>query len=395
VIVKAIEVSAFRNLTDAVIEPCPRLNVFSGDNAQGKTNLLEAVYLVGTTRSFRATRLQELVRFGSAAAKVGARVISHGLARRHEIALEAGRKSVRLDGKTVRDTADYFRGISVVLFSPEDLGILRGSPSGRRRLLDRAVFNRVPAYLAESQSYDKVLRSRNALLRDGGPDSLLDVYDEQLASHGARIMRRRAAYLAEFAPRVASAFESITHSGLAASIRYAPSEQLEDLVDDAEDRVWAEAEAAAEEHREATPRPVGDPGEHELARELGERIRRARPRDRARGYSTLGPHTDDLHVLLAEHDARLYASQGQLRALVLAIKIAEIRLLREVHGAYPILLLDDVSSELDSQRNQYLFDFLDEISCQCFLTTTHPDHVRASENREDFHVVKGVVTVEK
>lgn len=395
-IVKAIEVTRFRNLEDAVIEPGPRLNVFSGDNAQGKTNLLEAVYLVGTTRSFRATRLAELPRFGAETAKVAARVVSQGLTRRHEIALEAGRKSVRLDGKGVRDTTEYFRGISVVLFSPEDLGILRGSPGGRRRLLDRAVFNRVPAYLSESQAYDKVLRSRNALLRDGGPDDLLDVYDSELARHGARIMRRRAAYLAEFAPRVTEAFESITRTGLGAVLRYQPSEQLEDLVEASEPDPWAEAEAAAGAQREAVPAPAGDlSGEAALASELGERIRRTRHRDRARGHSTLGPHTDDLHIGLDQHDARLFASQGQLRALVLSIKIAEIRLLRDVHGAYPILLLDDVSSELDSQRNAYLFDFLDEISCQCFLTTTHPTHVRAAENRVDFHVLKGAVSPEK
>ena len=368
--IHALEARQFRNLEQVLIEPHPRFNVLSGDNGQGKTNVLEAIYLLGTLRSFRAGKTEEMVRFGAAQALVRARVEKLGTQRMLEVTLAPGHKHARVDGKGAR-ASDYFGGFNVVLFAPEDLRLPKGAPAGRRRFVDRAVWNAHPAYLGEVQTYEKVLRSRNAVLRDAGlgprpkagvasgasfVDSMLEVYDEQLARAAVAIVTRRRALVDELGPRVRAAFERVTQTGLSLQISYETTLDISNI-------------------------------EHSLL----ERLRAERRRDLARGSTSSGPHVDDLDLVLDEKSAKLYASQGQLRAIVLALKIAEIEFLRDKLGDSPVLLLDDVSSELDPKRNAQLFDFLKSVPCQAFITTTHRSHVLLSEERLDFHVVAGAV----
>lgn len=353
--VHALELRQFRNLDEVLLEPHPRFNVLFGDNGQGKTNLLEAIYLLGTLRSFRATRTEELVRFGAPRARARARVEKLGTERLLEVQLAPGHKSARVDGKGAR-AVDYFGGFNVVLFAPEDLRLPKGPPAGRRRFLDRAVWNAHPAYLGEAQTYDRVLRSRNAVLRDGGDARLLEVYDQQLAQAAVPLVRRRRALVAELMPRVQNAFGRVIGGERALGLAY---------------------ESAL--------------GEDDIAAALLARLSADRRRDLARGATSSGPHVDDLSLVLDGRAARLYASQGQLRALVLALKIAEIEYLRAQLGDAPVLLLDDVSSELDPTRNAQLFDFLRSVPCQAFITTTHPGHVLLCEERLDFRVVGGSV----
>ncbi len=363
-LVRAVQVVRFRNLKDQLLEPAPGFNVLSGDNGQGKTNLLEAIYLAGTMRSFRTSRAQEMVRFGEGEAVVKARVERRGLERVYEIALGARRKSAKLDGKTPRVLAEYLGDFNVVLFAPEDLRVPKGSPSGRRRFLDRSVFNREVTFLSDAQKYQRVLKSRNALLKDGvARGDVLDVYDEQLAQLGARIVASRRRYLTELTPRFAEAFETITRTGLGADLVYEAAETVL-----------------------AADRDVAKLGEA-----LSEAIAGARGRDLARRQSTVGPHLDDVEFRLGGRAAAAFASQGQLRALVLAWKTAEMSLLRDAQGDAPVLLLDDVSSELDPSRNEFLFEFLRSIDCQCFVTTTHPRHVPVVENRKDFRILEGLI----
>ncbi|HEX6839754.1 MAG TPA: DNA replication/repair protein RecF [Polyangia bacterium] len=353
--VHALEARQFRNLEQVLIEPHPRFNVLSGDNGQGKTNILEAIYLLGTLRSFRAGKTEEMVRFGAAQALVRARVEKLGTQRMLEVTLAPGHKHARVDGKGAR-ASDYFGGFNVVLFAPEDLRLPKGAPAGRRRFVDRAVWNAHPAYLGEVQTYEKVLRSRNAVLRDGGPESMLEVYDEQLARAAVAIVTRRRSLVDELGPRVRAAFERVTQTGLALDIEYETALDISDIEHSMRQRLIAE-----------------------------------RRKDLARGATSSGPHVDDLDLVLDEKSAKLYASQGQLRAIVLALKIAEIEFLRDKLGDSPVLLLDDVSSELDPKRNAQLFDFLKSVPCQAFITTTHRSHVLLSEERLDFHVVAGTV----
>jgi DNA replication and repair protein RecF len=352
----AVELKDFRNLESVFVEPHARFNVLSGDNAQGKTNLLEAVYLLGTLRSFRASRTEELVRFGCERATVRARVERQGTERLLEVELAAGQKRARVDGKGAR-AAQYFGGFNVVLFAPEDLRLPRGAPAGRRRFLDRAIWNAHPAYLGETQTYEKVLRSRNAVLRDGGPDrdELLEVYDAQLAAAAVPLVMRRRAIVEELSPRATAAFERVTGYGRL-SLRYVTQH------------------------------------EDDVAARLLARLLQERGRDLARGATSSGPHTDDLDIQLDAHDAGAYASQGQTRAIVLALKIAEITLIGEKLGSDPVLLLDDVSSELDATRNAQLFAFLKTLRSQAFITTTHAAHVLLDQDRKDFRVVGGTIS---
>ena len=362
--VLALEARGIRNLESLLLEPAPRFNVFHGDNGQGKTNLLEAIYVVAALRSFRTSRLADLLRFGAAEARLAARVERAGLEHVYELQLEPRSRKVRLDGKTPRPLARYFGAFNVVLFAPEDLQLPRGAPAERRRFLDRAVFNRRGDYMPLAQDYDKVLKSRNALLRDAAdgkrvPDDMLAVYDQQLAALAARIASARLAYVDELRARFQGAFDAISRSGIPVDLAY---------------RAPAEVVAAAPADRAAI---------------YARLIAASRGADLARGASNVGPHRDDLGFVFAGHDAGAFASQGQLRALVLAWKTAEMDLLAAVHGEDPILLLDDVSSELDPHRNEYLFDFLGRRRNQCFITTTHPRFVLVRDERVDHEVRDG------
>ena len=363
-----MKIQGVRNLAPLLLEPAPRFNVICGDNGQGKTNLLETIYVVGALRSFRTQRLADIIQFNSEHAYVGAKVERQGLERIYELIQSPRSRRVRLDGKAVRPIAKYFGDFNVVLFAPEDLQVPRGSPAARRRFLDRAVFNLQMRYLGDVQAYEKVVKNRNALLRNSGDGGhshdLLAVFDQQLAELGARLIHSRMRFLDEIRPRFRGAFESITHSGIEVDLQY------------------------------AAPNEVTSVGPHlkELAEVLAGLIAQSRPRDLARGSTSVGPHRDDLVFSFGGHLAASYASQGQLRALVLAWKTAELDLLTERQGETPVLLLDDVSSELDSTRNEYLFEFLRSRCSQCFITTTHPKYVLLASERVDYEVKGGKVT---
>lgn len=360
-----LEAHGIRNLAPLVLAPAPRFNVFHGDNGQGKTNLLEAIYVIAALRSFRTSRLADLLAFGTDAARLGARVERDGLERSYEVKLAPHGRQVRLDGKAVRPLARYFGAFNVVLFAPEDLQLPRGAPSERRRFLDRAVFNRRADYMPLAQDYEKVLKNRNALLREAAEgrradvEGLLAVYDDQLSALAASLVTARLDYVDELRARFQEAFGEIFRIDAHVDLRYDTDDDVRAAAPSERPRVYARLLAASRRH------------------------------DLARGATNVGPHRDDLAFDFAGHDAGGFASQGQLRGLVLAWKTAEMDLLAAVHGEAPILLLDDVSSELDASRNQYLFEYLAKRRNQCFITTTHARHVLVSEDRVDHQVRNG------
>ncbi|MCS6915846.1 MAG: DNA replication/repair protein RecF [Myxococcales bacterium] len=375
--VRSLWAERFRNLRRLELEPHPRFTVLYGDNGQGKTNILEALYLLATLRSFRTSppgAVDDLIQMGERKATVGAWVERLGVERclRVEMSREGpGRKQVQIDGKTARSGA-FFGGFNAVLFCPDDLRLPKGPPAQRRRFLDRAVWNTRPTYLREVQAYERILRSRNALLRGEGrtgcSSQMLEVYDEQLAAAGAVLVGRRVAYLQDLAGGFHAAFARVSRSGLSAEVRYHASVPL--------------------------PVEQGETAVQQIAAQLRQRLLDDRRRDLQRGFTHSGPHADDLEFFLGGQPAAAFASQGQLRALVLALKIAEICHLHTVLGDPPVLLLDDVSSELDPRRNAYLFEFLQEISCQGFITTTSPRYILLdAAERRDFQVHAGEATL--
>jgi DNA replication and repair protein RecF len=337
----ALELTDFRNVARAALVPAARTTVLVGENGQGKTNLLEAVYLLATLRPLRAARMAELVRFGEALARVEGVFDGPGGERRAAVEITDGGRTAFLDGKPLASLDEYFGGLAAVCFSPDDLLLVKGGPELRRRFLDRAAFNRWPAVLAEAREYVRALRARNAALRTAAPE-VEESFRGPLTRAAARLLRRRHELVAELAPRVANAFARVSGPGApVARLAYRPA---------------------------AGMRPSGD--EAELAARLDEILALRIDRDRDRGYTSAGPHMDDLTLALDEKGARPYGSQGQQRALVLALKIAEIDNLTIALGRPPLLLLDDVSSELDPQKNRYLLDYLARLPGQAILTAT-------------------------
>ena len=336
-----LSIRDFRNLAAVDLAPSPRATILLGENGQGKTNLLEAIYLLTTLKPLRAARITELVRFGQERAQVAADFDGPGGLRRAAVQVQAGGRTAFLDGKPQDRLDSYFEGLAAVCFAPDDLLLVKAGPEGRRRFLDRAAFNRWPAVLGEAREYVRALRARNAALRTAPPEVEAS-FRGPLVRAGARLLLRRRALVAELAPRVAAAFAEISGPGApAALLAYRPAAGLR-----------------------------AEGGEDELAGRLASALEDRLPRDREKGFTSAGPHMDDLSLSLDGRGARLYGSQGQQRALVLALKIAEIENLRAALGRPPLLLLDDVSSELDPAKNRYLLGYLAALPAQVFLTST-------------------------
>ena len=362
----------FRNLHRVDIEPHQRFNILTGANGQGKTNLLESIYLLGAVKSFRSRATnRNLIRFDADQAELESRIRRGGHVRSVRIEISERGKSVYLNGETVRNLSDFFGTLNIVVFGPDDIEILKGSPSGRRQFIDRAIFNAHPAYATESKHYDDVVGHRNSLLKEPPvDDALLSVYDDQFVEWGTKILERRLDFLRHFRPVLTRTFDAIFGTGLTADITY--------------DATWIAGELDEDQALEDSTY---------LERLLAESLRRTGEKERRRGYTVVGPHRDDLKATLDGRNVRTFASQGQTRAFVLAMKIAEITYLEERYHFAPILLLDDVSSELDRERNEYLFSFLRQRSSgQVFITTTHRDYILLDDELRWFEVDDGDVS---
>ena len=355
--IKSLDIRDFRNLECVQLFPHERFNVISGLNGQGKTNLLEAIYWLTTLRPFRTNRLRELVRWKADHVKVSGTVQSEGLDHRLAVAVEAGTRVAYREGKKTR-ASQYFGALSTVLFTPDDVGLIRGAPDKRRRFIDRGIFTGRPAHLDDFLTYRRALDARNRLLRDNAADDLLDVYEHTLAQVGAQLTSARANFIEDLKPIFRTNLESILGVSLGCELKYRPSIYQGDDTIDAMIHVWASD----------------------------------RVKDRERGFTQKGPHADDLGFTLLGHNARNYASQGQQRAIVLALKLSEIQLLELRKDQVPVVLLDDVSSELDEQRNARLFDFLNSFNGQVFITTTDPAYLRIDGEQRHFVINAGTLT---
>ena len=382
--------------------------------------------MIATLRSFRTTKLSDLVAFGRPEAKLGARVLKDDLVRVYELDIAPGSRKVRLDGKVPRPLARYFGGFNVVVFTPEDLALPRGSPGDRRRFLDRGVFNFDPSYLSLATDYEKVLRSRNAVLKQAGQgllggtklEDMLLVYDAQLARLSVQVVNARTRFLSVLRPALVETFTRITRTGLVAGARY--SSRIAELASQSSSSSSSSATPSLSSESASTTATPSRSSESAstssatssrssesastttssssssvavpdaaLVTLVEQKLRDNRVKDLATQSTQLGPHRDDVVLELEGREAGSFASQGQLRAIMLAWKTAELRVLGDAHGDQPILLLDDVSSELDPSRNEFLFDHLATLAGQCFITTTHQSHVLLAQNRADYCIQAG------
>jgi DNA replication and repair protein RecF len=361
-LVKDLRVRNWRNLEDETLHLADQVTVLFGRNGQGKSNLLEALYYVLAFRSFRTKSTSDLLRWGRNQAEIDAVIELHGLARRLQAQIEVGRKSSLLDGKAVRRDSDTLAGAAAVVFGPDDLRLPRAAAAERRRALDRVVFAVRRPYLREATAFERARKARNSLLRRGGfTPELIVSHEETLAATGARIVVGRREVVAALAARFTQAFAEI-HGGAAAGMRY---------------RGDARVEAA------------------QSASEIDEALRlglaAGRSLDERRGYTGFGPHTDDLEMTLDGRPAREHGSQGQIRSLVLAFKFAELSYVAGRNGEPPLLLLDDVASELDEGRRARLFETISATACQTVITVTERRLLPNLPGRVDWQVREGHV----
>ncbi len=325
------ECEGFRGLNDVVFEPGPGRNIIRGDNAQGKTTLLEAILFAATSKSHRTNVESDLLAQDAASFRLCALVQRSD----RDVAVEAnwyqGAKRFKVNGVAQLRVSEILGRIHVVLFSPEDVNLVKGGASQRRRFLDMELSQIHPGYLNALQQYRQVLRQRNELLRRPNPDiDLIAVWDEQLAQHGRTLIRGRAGFV----------------------------HQLSGLTTEAYHRV-ADAETLTLAYRPSVPKDA----------DLHDVLRRERPNDIRRRATQYGPHRDDLELLIADRPARTHASQGQQKTAALALKLAELELVKARIGEYPILMLDEVLAELDRARARRLFEAIPG-AVQCMVTTT-------------------------
>lgn len=340
---RLVELAAadWRNVAAARLDTDARFVVLHGENAQGKTNLLEAVWTLANLKSFRETRQRRLIRDGADGARVQGRVV--GLAGKRTLLWSRtrdGNRSLKLDERPLSDLSEWFAVLRAILFCPEHGAIVRGEPAARRNFVDRAAFTARPDHLDVVRQYRRVVQHKAAVLRSPVVDSLLlATHSDQLAALGAVLVQRRREILAELA---------------------GPTKALHKAIAGTDDVSLRMRSVAADA-----------PDQASIQRVLREAMARAEPDERRRGLVLVGPHRDDLDLRINGREARRFASQGQVRSLVLALKLAELEAAR-VRGEAPLFLLDDLTSELDQRRMRRLIEILSELDNQVWVTTTDP-----------------------
>ncbi len=331
-----LRLTNYRNYEQLRFEPARGINVLVGDNAQGKTNALEAIFLCAFGRSHRTPRDGELIMRGTAGGYVGAE-IGGEINRLIEIKLRAGEnKKLFIDREQAVRTGELMGILNVVMFSPEDLALVKQGPAERRRFMDMELCQMQPAYYYRLQQYNRALRQRNALLKDDScAPGMLTLFDQQLAELGEGVVHARCAFLDALSTVARDLHSSITGGREKLNVYYLPNI---------------------------------DPDAASVQQSIMEALAASAAEDMRRGFTTVGPHRDDIGIKLNGTDVRTYGSQGQQRTAALSIKLSELALLNDDRGEPPVLLLDDVFSELDDSRQRLLLGAMQ--SCQSFLTCT-------------------------
>jgi DNA replication and repair protein RecF len=359
-LLNTININFFRNIKQSEISFDSRFNIFYGKNGQGKTNYLEAIFFLGTLKSFRHARQKDMLAWNENTAYLKCSVTDNELQHDLSLSFENSSKILKVDGKTSARMIDYCHLLSVVAFSPEEMTMINGSPDQRRRYLDRAVFCNDPGYLKVYHDYYRVLKQRNQLLKLRNYSGI-EAWTDQLVSTGARLVLERSSYIRELAEPFSDYHKNISGSDEEASLCY---------------------------HNPSFDSCFSLSGirdEFIRALNVSSRI------ERDRGTTVVGPHRDDLEFFLNDRPIREHGSQGQQKSFVMALKMAEIDHLNKTSGRLPVLLLDDMTAELDSNRIRHLLDFLISKNIQVFITTTDPASVPLSDStrRASFLVEEG------
>ena len=357
--IKQLKLKNYRNYESLELKLDDLTNIFYGDNAQGKTNILEAIYLCGTTKSHRGTKDKDLIKFGEEESHIEAIVEKNSVPFKIDIHLKKNSpKGIAINKIPIKKASELFGIINIVFFSPEDLNIIKNGPAERRRFIDLELAQLDKVYLNDLSNYNRIINQRNKLLKDCYNQKelldTLDIWDIQLVHYGQKIIDRRNKFIIQLNEIIEKVHKQLTGNKESIKIDYEPS--------------------------------IGNLS-------LEESLKKNREKDIKFKSTSVGPHRDDICIMVNEIDIRKFGSQGQQRTAALSLKLAEIELVKIITGDTPILLLDDVLSELDKNRQNYLLDSIKEI--QTLITCTGLDDFvnnRFSINKI-VHVEKGQIKV--
>lgn len=339
-LLQRLRLEQYRNIASARFEPSRSLTILHGLNGQGKTNLLESIAMLGTGRAFRTSKVHDLIQHGSACGVVSGQVQSAGIQSKVILQLQGSTRRISIDAKPVQRAAELHGKLATVIFSPDDTAMVKLGPETRRRFLDRSLYSSNAGFLQDYHSYYRTLKQRNALLKSGRLDEL-ELWTEQLAQAGVSLMQHRSQYV----------------------------DTLQELLQQQYGRISNQAEQVAVQYRP----DVATSSPEELLQTLMEQ----QEQDLRYRTTGRGPHRDDLLFLINERPLKGFGSQGQQRSFVLALKLAEMDHLQQTFGEEPVLLLDDIASELDRERINNLLNYLRKREVQVLITTTDVTPFRA------------------
>lgn len=370
--IEQLHLKNFRNYDDLDITFDDKVNVIIGENAQGKTNLMEAIYCLAFTKSHRTAKEKELIQWDEDYAKIEGKITKRNQSIPLEITISSKGKKAKLNHLEQKRLSDYIGAMNVVMFAPEDLTLVKGPPQTRRRFIDMELGQIQATYIYHLAQYQKILKQRNSLLkqlqrRESSQVTMLEVLTDQLIQHAAIILHKRFVFLKLLRK-------------WAASIHYQISHELERL----EIKYDASITVSEEDSQE------------QIEASFTQKFQEIQKKEIERGTTLAGPHRDDLIFYVNGMDVQTYGSQGQQRTTALSLKLAEIELIHNEIGEYPILLLDDVLSELDDFRQSHLLNTI-QGKVQTFVSTTNVDGINHEtlKKAEIFHVTDGKVAIQK
>lgn len=355
--VENIRLINYRNYDNLYMELNKKTNIFIGKNAQGKTNLLEAIYMCARGRSFRTNRDREIINFEKDQAYVGANMKIGDFDKFIEIKMERNKtKRIKVNKRELKNYKELYSGLNVVVFSPEDLNLIKGGPQERRNFLNQEISQIKPLYHHNISRYNKVLFQRNNALKSAkfkkNMASILDVFDLQLIRLGSEIIIERDRYIEELSQISNRVHKKTTSGSENLNLRYSTNI---DIYEDKEDM------------------------ERRYLKKMKENI----SKDMETSFTEFGPHRDDMQMFINDKDLKIFGSQGQQRTGVLSIKLSEVELINRQVGSYPVLLLDDVFSELDEDRRKYLIESFKDM--QTIITIT--DAIEINDLMDSEHSV--------
>ena len=342
--IRRIQVLAFRNLEPQTVELAPGVNLLIGGNGQGKTNLLEAIHLLSSLRSFRPAATREMIQHGQDRAEIGADLLRDQVPISLKAVLEGSSRRLWIGQRAVGSVAEFMGQLSVVAFTPDDLAMIKGPPAGRRRFLDRAAFMFDGRHFEVVKNFSTALRARNRLLADGRPDRFqLESFSESLANWGSQVTAGRLALIERIEPELMCLIQDLLGSDQLPTLVFKPGWTWVDKPDQ---------------------------------RSLLEQLDLNQDRDERRRTTTLGPQLDDFDLALSGASTRRFASQGQQRVAAVALLLSVVEQVVGSGAPQPVILLDDVSSELDQNVRARLFDRVCKLGGQTLVTTTDESLVK-------------------